>query len=58
MTILNLLKQIVRHERGATAGEYAVLLALVAVALAAAVAVWVGALEGAISTAGNIIGGN
>jgi len=45
------------NQRGAVAGEYAVLLTMVAVALVVALGLWVGALGNAFTAAGNLIEG-
>jgi Flp pilus assembly pilin Flp len=46
-----------RDQRGAVAGEYAVLLTMVAVALVVALGLWAGALGNSFSAAGNLIEG-
>lgn len=47
-----------QQERGAVASEYAVLLALIAVALVTAVGALSGAIEGALNAAAGVINGN
>ncbi|MGI9603766.1 MAG: Flp family type IVb pilin [Acidimicrobiales bacterium] len=48
----------VHEERGAVASEYAVLLALIAVALVGAVGALSGAIAGALNAAAGVINGN
>jgi pilus assembly protein Flp/PilA len=51
MTMLNVIRQFVKEEDGATAAEYALLLALIAVALVTAITGLQGAISGAMNTA-------
>jgi len=48
----------IHQERGAVASEYAVLLALIAVALVGAVGALSGAISGALNAAAGVINGN
>ena len=50
-----LLHQLRLVDRGAVAGEYAVLLTVVAVVLVSAILLWVGALEAAVNSAAGVI---
>ena len=50
-----LLHQLRIADRGAVAGEYAVLLTVVAVVLVSAILLWVGALEAAVDSAAGVI---
>ena len=51
MTMLNAIRQFVKEEDGATAAEYALLLALIAVALVTAISGLQGAISGAMTNA-------
>lgn len=55
-TMLNVIRQFVKNEEGATAAEYALLLALITVVLVGAVGALSGAIGGAMTTAAGIIG--
>ena len=54
--MLNVIRQFVKNEKGATAAEYALLLALITVVLVGAVPGLSGAIGGAMGTAAGIIG--
>jgi pilus assembly protein Flp/PilA len=54
--MLNVIRQFVKNEKGATAAEYALLLALITVVLVGAVGALSGAIGGAMTTAAGIIG--
>jgi pilus assembly protein Flp/PilA len=56
ITMLNVIRQFVKNEQGATAAEYALLLALITVVLVGAVTGLSGAIGGAMTTAAGIIG--
>lgn len=54
--MLNVIRQLVKKEEGATAAEYALLLALITVVLVGAVTGLSGAIGTAMTTAAGIIG--
>ena len=54
-TMLNVIRQFVREEEGASAAEYALLLTLITLFLVAAVAGLGGAIQGAVNTAAGVI---
>ena len=53
--MLNVIRQFVKEEEGATAAEYALLLALITVVLVGAVGALSGAIGGAMTAAAGII---
>jgi pilus assembly protein Flp/PilA len=54
--MLNVIRQFVKDEKGATAAEYALLLALITALLVGAVQALEGAISGAMNGAAGIIG--
>ncbi len=56
--MLNAIRQFVKEEEGASAAEYALLLALITVALGAVVGALGGAISGAVVNATNAITGS
>jgi len=57
MSRKNLLHHLRLADRGAVAGEYAVLLTVIAVLLVTAIGIWLGALEAAVDGAAGVIDG-
>lgn len=55
---VGLMTRLQEQDRGAVAGEYAVLLAVIAVSLFGALVAFRGAIEGALADAGGVISGN
>lgn len=58
MKVLSIIHERSSGERGAVASEYAVLLALIAVALVGTVGTLSGAIQGALTAAAGVINGN